>query len=96
MEVTNRIGHGVMKNPPSPNDTRDRLAATIRSARLRTKRISRLARRSVGRASRYVRQHSLKEIISHLESSAGEHPGASLMGAVAVGFLVGRTFRGKD
>lgn len=44
----------------------------------------------------YVRDHDVQDMLSDVETFVRRHPGQSLLAAAAVGFLVGRTFRGED
>ncbi len=77
-------------------EMKEKLARTARRARVQAEELSRHTQRNVNRAVRYVRGHSMEEIVSEAESYVGEHPGVSLVAAAALGFLVGRTFRGED
>ena len=45
------------------------------------------------RAADYIRTHDLKEMGNDLTSTVRQHPGPSLIAAVAVGFLVGVMLR---
>ena len=77
-------------------EAKEMLARKARRAKVHAEELSRQTQRNVNRAVRYVRGHSMEEMVSEAESYVGEHPGVSLVAAAALGFLVGRTFRGED
>ncbi len=43
----------------------------------------------------YIREHDFKDMLSNFEDVVRRRPGQALLGAVAVGLLVGRAFRTK-
>lgn len=44
----------------------------------------------------YIREHDVRAMFSDVEDIVKRNPGPSLLIAVAVGFLIGRAFRGED
>jgi len=44
----------------------------------------------------YVRDHDMNSMMSDLEQFVRKNPGPALMGAAAIGFLVGRAFTDSD
>lgn len=44
----------------------------------------------------YVRQHDVNSMMADVERLVKNNPGASLMAAAALGFLIGRTFSSRD
>ncbi|HEX7361044.1 MAG TPA: hypothetical protein VF283_11205 [Bryobacteraceae bacterium] len=44
----------------------------------------------------YVREHDVQSMLSDVEAMVKRNPGPSLLIAAAIGFLIGRAFRGED
>jgi ElaB/YqjD/DUF883 family membrane-anchored ribosome-binding protein len=44
----------------------------------------------------YVRQHNVNSMMADVETLVKNNPGASLLGAAVIGFLVGRAFSSND
>jgi ElaB/YqjD/DUF883 family membrane-anchored ribosome-binding protein len=78
------------------SELKDKLARTAYQAKIRAEEIGRTAQLNLNYAVTYVRDHRMEEIVSDAEAYMGDHPGISLVAAAALGFLVGRTFRGED
>ncbi len=48
---------------------------------------------NLGATATYVREHTMRDMFSDLERYVKTHPTQALLGAVVMGFLVGRTIR---
>jgi len=48
------------------------------------------------RAADYLREQDLSDILSDLRQSVTRHPGAALLAAVAVGFVIARSLSSRD
>ena len=49
----------------------------------------------VDSASRYVREHDARTMLTHVEAQVRRHPARSLLVALVLGFLAGRAFRSE-
>lgn len=59
----------------------------------RARRVAHATADKLHNAAGYMRRHDTKAMASDLESVVKRHPGQALMGAVVLGFCVGRVFR---
>jgi len=58
-----------------------------------TQRVASTAADKMDQASTYLQQHDMNDIVADLQGFARAHPTETLVAAVALGFLVGRSLR---
>ncbi len=104
-QATSRVADISHKAAAAIDDKRDAVARGIDSAAstLREKagdlpggekvaRAAYTAADAMETAAGYVRDQDLKAILSDLRQTVKQHPGATLLAAAAVGFLIARSF----
>ena len=71
------------------DDNADQVADRIRSAAHRTAQ-------AISTSADYIRDNSVQEMVDDAMAVVKNNPGVALLGAVAIGFLVGRAFSSRS
>jgi len=77
-------------------NTLDKSASTLHETGESAARAAHATADKLQSTARYVRQNDLQAMVGDIKDLAKEYPGPCLAAAVAVGFLLGRMFRGSE